>query len=185
MLTIHIKSNRTLRWPGHKGDYLIWLRMDEPFADRPKWHVVDLWALAEGTTITVTNRWDDLPAWFELHPTEVCNSFVYRMQARIESGNYPSEPLDGPGIWRVRAGDRMVRTGTMVEAEGAQGTPVEIVSFDDCALAFGDEGGSGPGIRFGRTDDLPRADADRINAGIAAARKQGYTDTWGPEWRLG
>ena len=61
-----------------------------------------------GAFVTITNRWQDFPAWFDLHPTEVTNSLMGWMRSRIEARDYPEEPIEGPNIWRVQGGDRIV-----------------------------------------------------------------------------
>ena len=39
--------------------------------------------MRDGYHLTITNRLEDLPPWFKLHPTEVCDSFAYRMMAKV------------------------------------------------------------------------------------------------------
>ena len=53
------------------------------------WTVIDLWELGEGNSVTITNRPEDLPEWFELHPTETSGSLVYKMLRRINEGYQP------------------------------------------------------------------------------------------------
>jgi hypothetical protein len=68
--------------------------------------------MSDGYHVTITNRREDLPAWFGLHPTEVCNRRALKMAARIEAGDqYPEKPLDGPNLWRLKSGDRLAWIG--------------------------------------------------------------------------
>ena len=60
---------------------------------------------------TITNRLEDLPPWFKLHPTEICDSFVYKLREKVERGDYPDEPLDGPTVKAVKGLACPVRGG--------------------------------------------------------------------------
>ena len=61
--------------------------------------------------VTITNRWQNFPPWFDLHPLEVSGQFIPWMKERMEARDYPEEPIDGPNIWRVKGGDRVVWVG--------------------------------------------------------------------------
>jgi hypothetical protein len=70
--------------------------------------IVDVWQMPDGAFVTITDRWQDFPDWFDLHPLAVKDRLVPWMQKRLEAANYPKEPLDGPTIWRLKGGDRIV-----------------------------------------------------------------------------
>lgn len=38
-------------------------------------------------------------------------TLAYWMMKKINAGYQPSEPCDGPNVWKVFAGDRLVRVG--------------------------------------------------------------------------
>jgi hypothetical protein len=102
----------TARWSCRKGDYLVWLRRD-PFAKLDnEAQILDLWSMPDGAFVTITNRWQDFPPWFDLHPLEVKNTLVKWMQERVDASDYPGEPIDGPNIWRAKGGDRIVWVGS-------------------------------------------------------------------------
>ena len=131
LLTPHyFRQAETIRWPSRAGDYVLWMRMSNPFATDAKWEIRDFWATADGDMVTITNTWDDLPPWFHLHPLEVADSFCPRMASMLAAGYEPEDPTDGPGTWRVGAGDRIVRVG--VDRAGALGSDgvLAVVSFD-------------------------------------------------------
>jgi hypothetical protein len=83
----------------------------------------------------VTSRIEDLPEWFELHPTEVSGFAACSMtQKKLARGYKPGEPLYGPNLWRVLTGDRIVRI-RIGDAETGNQT---LVAFKSNALVFGE-----------------------------------------------
>lgn len=76
----------------------------------------DLWEIRDGSDVVITNRLEHLPPWFRLHPTEICDSFVYKLYKQVERGEYAESPLDGPNLWRLKSGDRVA----WVEADRAE-----------------------------------------------------------------
>jgi hypothetical protein len=182
----YFRQGETLRWPCRAGDHVLWMRMSSPFAADGKWNIRDFWATREGDTVTLTNQWDDLPPWFELHPLEVADSLCARMGAMLAAGWVPEEPTDGPGLWRVGAGDRVVRVG--VDREGAIGHDgvLAIVSFERSALAFGEGSGPAQALIFGAVGaSVPREQKARFKAGYLAAAAEGAARCIDDAWRLG
>jgi hypothetical protein len=101
----------TAHWLSQRGDYLLWFRRD-PFKQLDHdAQILDLWWITEGASVTITNRWQDFPHWFDLHPTEVGYNLRGWMKSRLQTRDYPDEPIDGPNIWRARGGDRIVWVG--------------------------------------------------------------------------
>jgi hypothetical protein len=105
---VAIQGAVTLRVELQPEDLLIWLRFRGALSGNPEPTVLDFWSCREHVPITVTNRSADLPTWFQLHPTEVSGALAYRMMRQLEAGYVPGPPLDGPHIWRVLGGDRLV-----------------------------------------------------------------------------
>lgn len=102
----------TLRWACRKGDFIFWAKFQGIFSSRGnEFQIADIWQLRDGNFVTITNRHADLPEWFDLHPSEVSGRLVYWMQKRLDEGHQPQEPIDGPNIWRVLAGDRIAWVG--------------------------------------------------------------------------
>ena len=58
--------------------------------------------------LTITNRLADLPIWFSLHHTEAAGRNLLGMMKSMEKNESAKEPLDGPNIWRLFAGDRLL-----------------------------------------------------------------------------
>ena len=123
----------TERWEAVYGDILIWFRCGG-FMQLEDWTVVDLWELKDGHSVTITTRPEDLPEWFELHPTETSGSQVYEMQKRLNEGYQPGEIMDGPNLWRVMAGDRLVWLGASRTGLESISNILSIVDFRCCAL---------------------------------------------------
>ena len=182
----YFRQNQTIRWSCRAGDYVLWLRMKSPFASNAKWDILDFWATNDGDTVTVTNNWDDLPVWFHLHPLEVGDSFCPRMSAVLAAGYEPDEPMDGPGLWRVGAGDRIVRVGVdRPDAHGHDGV-LDIVSFERSALAYGEGHGESQALIFGAVSaSVPRDEKDRFRAGYLAGVEAGPARCMDDAWRLG
>ncbi|MCE5334503.1 MAG: hypothetical protein LLG06_07910 [Desulfobacteraceae bacterium] len=110
------RSNTTIRWSFRSGDYLLWVAFKGLAAFRSRdaddqFGIADIWELKNGDFATITDRHDDLPDWFELHPFETSNSAARWMKRKLDAGYEPTEPVDGPNIWRVRAGDRIIWVG--------------------------------------------------------------------------
>ena len=182
----YFRQAETIRWPSQAGDYVLWMRMSNPFAADAKWSIRDFWATADGDAVTITNTWDDLPPWFQLHPLEVADSFCPRMMAMLAAGHKPRDPTDGPGMWRVGAGDRIVRVG--VDRAGALGREgvLSVVSFERSALAYGEGTGQSQALIFGAVNvRVPLEEKVRFRAGYLAGVKEGAARCVDDAWRLG
>jgi hypothetical protein len=137
---ISFESDMTLRWACRAGDYLIWSKFQGLFSSRGnEYKTADIWELRDGNFVTITNRRADLPDGFDLHPLEVSDSLVQWMQDRLDDGYNPEAPIDGPNIWKVFAGDRIVwvgpdRAGIESKGDGALG----LVSVNENALVYGE-----------------------------------------------
>ena len=82
----------------------MWLGYRGMFADTDALQCYDFWEMRSGYHVTVTNRLEELPRGFSLHPTEVCDSFAYKLLVQFDKGEYPEEPVDGPNLWRLKSG---------------------------------------------------------------------------------
>jgi hypothetical protein len=137
----------------------------------------------------ITNRQEDLPPCFDLHPTEVCNSLAFKMMAKIKNGYEPGEPMDGPNIWRLRSGDRVVSVGAERAERRSLNGILSILDCHECALAVGEgnwEGWEGL-VGFGAptTPHMKSEDVTRCRAAVKAVKRLGPPCTLGSEWRLG
>ena len=105
--------------------------------------------------VTITNRWPDLPAWFEFHPLEVGDGAVWEMKKRLDAGYKPKDVMDGPSLWRVKAGDRLA----WVTINDSDAPVKELLTFKACALVLGgnSNASSERNILFGAPDseELP------------------------------
>jgi hypothetical protein len=104
-----LQSDMTERWSCRQGDFVLWVRSDNPFA--LAFSIGDVWELRDGDYVTITNRIPDLPPWFELQPSEASNAAAYEMIKKLENGFEPNGTVDGPNLWRACAGDRLVWVG--------------------------------------------------------------------------
>jgi hypothetical protein len=181
-------SDNTFRWSCRQGDYLIWFRFNI-FADEnqlPK--VMGMWVLQDGNFVTITNRRQDLPPWFELHPLETSGSLVSWMQAKLNSGYKPSNPTERDNLWRVFAGDRLAWVGpSRPDLKGEDGV-LSLVDFRENALVIGEpfHPSSGSPL-FGSMKKTTPEDAQRLRNGLLAACRLGIPRTVAADdqWRMG
>jgi hypothetical protein len=150
--------------------------------------IVDLWELRDGDSVTITNRLEDLPTWFELHPTETQGTFAYQMLRKLQEGHQPGDVMDGPNLWRLRAGDRVVWMGESRPGQQAVAHILAILDLRECALAIGEapRGTLSEAIAFGalKADPGP-ADVVLGRAAVAAVRQLGVPRALATQWALG
>jgi hypothetical protein len=179
----------TARWSCRQGDVVLWSRCTERFG-AGRFSVLDLWELRAGEFVTITNRPADLPPWFTLHPTEVCNALAFEVEKRIQAGWEPGEVVDGPNIWRALAGDRLAWIGVRAPSQGPPDGVLALLEFADNALVLGDsicQQGLGEFVGFGALEtaqDDPAA-IRRAQAAIGAIQRLGLPREIAEEWRLG
>jgi hypothetical protein len=180
-------ADTTLRLSVRSGDYLLWVATDSIFnaASESAWTIRDFWQLRDGDFVTMTNRWVDLPAWFELHPLEVAGRAVGEMMKKLEQGFKPSEPMDGPNVWRVKAGDRLA----WVTVSGPSEAVRKIYDFRSCALVLGENNNIGTGTItfFGAPDGAEPWPTLTLamRKGVEAAAGLGVPRTFSSEWGFG
>ena len=102
---IRFAQDMTLRWPCRRGDIILWMGYSNLFQKPELIQIHDFWEMRDGYHVTITNRLEDLPAWFELHLTEACNLLALKLMAKMEKGYKPGQPIDGPNLWRLRSGE--------------------------------------------------------------------------------
>jgi len=177
----------TVRWSCRADEFALWVGIDSFLTSDQEsaWKIRDFWQMSDGDFVTITNRWSDLPTWFELHPSEVGGSAAFKMMGRLAAGYQPKEPMYAPNIWRVKAGDRLV----WVSLERPSEPMREIIVFNACALASRENctlNFDSP-IHFAVPDekDLSPAAAAAIRASFKAAVGLGVPRDFAEEWRFG
>jgi hypothetical protein len=175
--------NFTARWTCQRGDYLLWLRRGNPLeGKREEPTVLDVWSICNEVLVTITNRWQDFPPWFDLHPLEVSGQFIPWMKERMEARDYPEEPIDGPNIWRVKGGDRVVWVGLSRSEQPSVDGVLGIVDCRAAVAVLGDDPDSlFPFMKF---EQSPGAIA-LCTAGLEAERSLRFPRVYDFEWRLG
>jgi hypothetical protein len=160
------------------------------FEDDPSKSVLirDIWEMREGNQVTITNRYEDIPGWFTLHPLEVCNRFIQPMQKLLDSGYDPPDPLEGANIWRLKAGDRLAWVGKLGPGSPQKG-PI-IVDFKECALVIGEDARGitlDSFLTFGAmTKDKQSPEGiTMVREAIKAVFQLGMPRSYAPEWKLG
>jgi hypothetical protein len=183
------KRDMTLRWPCRRGDFLMWLGYRDILSGPEALQCFDFWEMQAGHHITITNRLEDLPPWFELHPTEVCGSLADKMMAKLREGYKPAEPMDGPNIWRLKPGDRLAWVGVDRPERASVGGVLAIVDCRECALAIGEGQWNllGDLAVFGAptTESMKPDDVVRCQAAVQMVKRIGVPRTSARDWLLG
>lgn len=140
--------------------------------------------------MTITNRYVDLPDWFDLHPLEVSGAAVSWMMKRIDGGYKPDEPIDGPNIWRIFAGDRVVWVGHERHGVESENGVLGLVDFRENALVYGEPFDlSGDCPSFGGFDrGEPSPEGVRLcQAGLDALKRIGLPRVIAAndQWKIG
>lgn len=138
-----VKEDTTVLLPCRQGDHLLWIRSSDLFSPDGDLQIVDLWEFRPGDSVTITNRYDDLPEWFELTPGEARGHAAYALQPKVKAGETPDTPLEGANIWRVLAGDRLAWIGHSRPGNPADEGILTVFDCATCCLAAGQpRGGS-------------------------------------------
>ena len=188
-VTTRFADASTLYWSAREGDHVLWVRCINLFATgESAFRILDFWELHDGDRVTITNQVANLPAGFELHPTEVQDALCYEMMRRLDAGWQPGPIVDGPELWRVRSGDRLVWTGESHADRVACNHVVELVDFAENALASGCSTVPRQFLEiFGAPtkDEATQQDTQQLRAGFLAAVGQGTPRTVALDWALG
>ncbi len=179
-------SDETIRWSPRMGDFALWVRCNSVLdADNKEgWTIADYWQFRDGDYLTISNREQDLPAWFLLSWEEVSGTLCRQICDRMNAGEPPTEPMDGPNIWRPCGGDRLV----LVRPSAGAQPILEILDLATCALVLGET--SRPSLanvlEFGAPiGEHSKADAITCRYGFEAAVALGIPQTMSVEWSFG
>ena len=186
---IGFSRDMTLRWPCRSGDFLLWFGYRDIMSGPEAVQCYALYEMRDGNHVTITNRPEDLPPWFSLHPTEVCGGLVYKMMAKVEKGDYPDEPMNGPNLWRLKPGDRVAWVGVArPERRGVNGI-LAILDCRESALAVGeaywDSVEASAGFGAPTATEMKPDDVALCQAALNDVKKLGLPREWAPEWKLG
>jgi len=169
------------------GDILIWMRFNNIFSE-DSLSIRDVWQLKAGDFATLTNRWDDIPSWFELFPTEATNTFSSKMLKKIEEGYKPKQKMEGPNIWKVNSGDTIVWIGKsrpdMKEEDGA----LSIIRFNEDAIVLGESisfSSIGDALGFGGISEYSEEEVKKVRHIFEKVREEGIPRIYSTEWGLG
>lgn len=183
------QNETTIRWECMLGDYVLWTSHGNFLnivAGTPP-SIVDMWQMKNNDLVTITNKTEDLPSWFELHPTEISGKLTRWMMKKLNSGYKPKNIMDGFNIWRLKTGDRLVWVGQMRPWQLSENGVLGIIDFKECALAIGESEKAEDILSFGSVnlDGLPLEDSALCEAGLATVNKLGIPRTMCEDWKLG
>lgn len=181
------QSENTFRWECMLGDYIMWLS-PKSLLNARSFTIVDMWQMKSGDVVTITNKLEDLPSWFELHPLETSGKLVRWMMKKLNSGYEPKDIMDAPNLWRIRAGDRLVWVGPIRPWLLTDNGVLGLINFKECALAIGEseKGAETPFFGVVNLDGLPLEDAALCESGITEVNKLGPPHVMSEgKWTLG
>ena len=124
--------------------------------------IMDFWQLDDGDHVLITNRFADIPPWFELHPLETQYAIAREMTKKLDAGYQPTDPIVGPNIWRVMAGDRLAWVADHKSGKAVGENVKGIISFEENALVLGNSDRN--------PDPLHWMQVNRTDEGIASCR---------------
>jgi len=130
--TTKFDGSESANLPLRPKDLVLHFRTQMVSPDRPE--ILDFWQMKGECELWITNKEEELPPGFELHPKEVCNDLARKMGCKLNSGWAPGEFVQYPTIWRVRAGDRVVIVGERSHLEG--GVYHGVFDFGTSALTY-------------------------------------------------
>jgi len=188
LMLITFGGDTTFRWACREGDFMLWLRLKHMLSE--EWAILDFWRLRDGDAIVLTNRLADLPHWFELHYSEICNALGEQVMKEYEAGTrrLAEEPADGPNLWRIRAGDRIVWTGTPRPGNPGCDGILAVIEFRASVLIAGEPaaGSLREWVDFGGPpEDLDKQEISLCRHGYDVAVGLGEPCVFGVEWLLG
>jgi predicted esterase YcpF (UPF0227 family) len=183
----YLEEDDTVRFSARSGDFLFWIGTDSFLAAHQfsAWTVRDFWQMRDGDSITITNRWDDVPSWFTLQPTEVSGSATYKFTKAMLANYKPDQETRGPNIWRVKSGNRLV----LLRADDILKNTRTIINFRACSLVIGETEPEKVvyGSDFGAVEKERLTPALRValHAGAMAAFNLGAPSRWSESWSFG
>ena len=137
-LETRIKSSMAVTLDMMEGDVLMWIRWDILTASPSiTFQAIDLWRHSHGDQVNITTSAKEVPVWFQFHATERSHGVSLEMMANLCAGIGAEEIQEGPNIWRVCAGDRIIWTGCSREPSKETEGWVHVYSFDENALVTG------------------------------------------------
>jgi hypothetical protein len=186
-LTHGLGDDMTLRWSCRAGEYVLWVSASSIMGagDASGWKIRDFWQMRDGDFVTITNRLEDLPSWFEIDPLETVSRVAFQLARRMNAGHCLNGPMDGPNIWRPKGGDRLV----WVSSRARRKPVIALLDMQACALVIGDnaQGLPAPPVFIGAPegDELKEDDARAMRAGFDAVVDIGIPRVFSVEWSLG
>lgn len=174
---IIFNSRMTRSWVHQQGDYLIWAGLQGGmYCNSNSYDINDIWELHDRDFVCVTNRREDFPSWFKIHPMEAKGSLVRWMVDQLNNGYNVPFPMDGPNIWRVKAGDRIARVRINDRESDPAKCILTMIDFHENALVYGEsDNPATDSMLFGSFDtDNPRTGAYKVcQAGFNALKDLG------------
>jgi hypothetical protein len=181
------KNDSTMRFSFRSEDMLVWFRFTNIFS-KESLSIQDMWKLKDGDYATLTNRWEDIPSWFELHPLETKDLFVYRMMKKLDDGFEPDSIMDGPNILRVNAGDTIVWFGKSRSDIKSENGVLGVIKMYSNALMLGEASSVKSvmdALRFGSVEECSQDEIKQVHSVLNKLREEGFPRTYSTSWKLG
>jgi len=182
-----IKSNTTIKLTCQEHDILIRCSPKGLLENQsPPYKLVDFWEMRLGDRITITNKIEDFPSWFHIHPLEVRGEYMNWMEQRLNNGYKPVEPIVAPNLWRIFFGNVLAHIAATDLHEN-----VTIYRFDSNALVVGEPGPYKINLKrfvFGCPDDKLEKETfnKRVHEALNSIYKLGPSDYLSTgKWAIG
>jgi hypothetical protein len=110
------------------------------------------------------------------------------MSQKLNNGYKPGPILDGPNLWRIKAGDILVWFGKTRPELKAEDGILSIIKFYSNGLLLGESTtytSIEHAVGFGGMNDFTEDENEQIKSIIVKLRKEGMPRTYATEWKLG
>ncbi len=175
----------TIRLSCRAGDYILCVKFSPIPRRNMEFGLDRIWKMGNNDTVTITNRFEDLPDWFELMPSEIAADSVFPMKEK-QSRRYRAEhSMEKPNVWRMLAGDKIVWVGTDDRyLIGRSKTAIVDIKYN--AVVIG-ESKNLDEATFGQFDGnaLGAVAFERLQMGFQAAKDLGFPWHVPEQWSFG
>lgn len=131
-----LRADLTTILPCRKGDLFVWLRdKSDMFSAKTSYDILDVCVMTDGTSVTITNRVEDLPNHVYIAPNEIGGvKNLEIMVKKLNSGYQKNEQQvyidEIPSYWRIKPGDYLIWAGESRADQPGKDGVLKIYSFD-------------------------------------------------------
>lgn len=182
-----IHRDSTIRLVCQTDDYILCIKFSPILRRNNGFDLVHAWRMQDGDTVTITNRFNDLPPWFDLLPSEVEPDSISWLRERQAKGYRTGHRIEKPNVWRMLAGEKIIRIGTGGGSPTGK-SKTTVVDLKHNALVIGESTGKSPDeVNFCEFDrsELDILTLERVQTGFQAAIDLGFPWNVPQKWSFG